>query len=78
MVKTDSKRINVRLRTPVRYALEDLMERWGLGMTPTLEKLILDAHGGKSAEDKKPMELKRVVTEVESDPSIDYETDWGA
>jgi hypothetical protein len=46
MVKTDSKRLNVRLRRPVAFALEELAERWGVSQTAALERAILGAHGG--------------------------------
>ena len=46
MVKVDSKRLNVRLRRPVAFALEELAEQWGCSQTAALERAILDAHGG--------------------------------
>lgn len=64
MVKTDSKRLNVRLKTAARYALEDLAERWKCSQTAALERAILEAHespfssGSKGFTDKSPPELQ--------------------
>jgi hypothetical protein len=46
MAKTDSKRLNVRLRTLVAFALKELAERWGCSQTAALERVVLEAHRG--------------------------------
>lgn len=45
MVKADSKRINMRLRSGVRFMLEELCDRWGCGQTEAMERAIGEAHG---------------------------------
>jgi hypothetical protein len=93
MVKGDSKRINVRLRTPVRYALEELMERWGLGMTAALERAIVEAHGAAGKDLERRVNQRGAVRELhddvnhligklreEEEPKVEYDKDmdWGA
>lgn len=46
MVKADSERLNVRLRSEAKFALEDLAERWLCSKTAALERAILQCHSG--------------------------------
>lgn len=64
MVKTDSKRLNVRLKTAARYALEDLAERWKCSQTAALERAILQAHESPFSSESQGFESGQSKSEL--------------
>lgn len=66
MAKTDSKRLNVRLKTQARFGLETLSERWQCSATAVLERLIAGAVSG-GIELKAPSER---LPKVELIPTV--------